>query len=118
MKNILRSMVTIFDRIMGFRGETIVNVPIPPDASSRFQWVGFADPGLEIKAYRHGWDVIDPDDPNDMGWHGPAGLGPENMATAWDGPWRPGTQHRLVIHCWDNEDHLTRMIINLGSPAP
>ena len=109
----------IMDRVVAFRGETVVDLGVPPGIPLHFQWEGFADPGLEIQAYRWGWDVIDPDDPQDIGWHqGMPGLGPEYMSTSWEWPMNPSGVHRLVIHCWDNEEHLTRVMINLWLDGP
>ncbi len=33
----------------------------------------------EIVSYRHGWDLIDPEDPNDPGWAVPPGLSKQNL---------------------------------------
>jgi len=33
----------------------------------------------EIVSFRHGWDIIDPNDPNDPGWAIPPGLTPQNI---------------------------------------
>jgi hypothetical protein len=107
------------DRLVAFRGETIVDLGVPSGNPLHFQWEGFADRGLEIKAYRWGWDVIDPDDPQDIGWHqGLPGLGPEYMEALWGWPLEPGDTHRLVIHCWDNEEHLTRVMIHFRVDGP
>ncbi|MCK9996515.1 MAG: hypothetical protein KAH56_09610 [Candidatus Krumholzibacteria bacterium] len=102
------------DRLVAFRGETIVDLMVLPGMPLHFHWEGFADRGLEIKAYRWGWDILDPDDPLDAGWQQEQpGLGPEYQEAFWDEPLEPGVMHRLVIHCWDNEGQLTRVIIRL-----
>ena len=37
-----------------------------------FTWSGDAESyGGTIAGYRHGWDILDPDDPNDPGWTTP-----------------------------------------------
>ena len=102
---------TLWDVLHAFRGETVLGLVVLPGIPIQFNWQGFADPGLEISAYRWGWDVIDPDDPNDVGWAVLPGLDPANMEALWDRPLEPYEEHHLVIHCWDNEEHLTRMII-------
>jgi hypothetical protein len=102
---------TPWDVKIAFRGETVTGLMVPPGVPLQFNWEGFADPGLEISAYQWGWDVIDPDDPNDIGWSGPPGLDPANMEALWGQPLEPDELHELVIQCWDNEDHLTRMRI-------
>ena len=102
---------TPMDVKVAFRGETVRGLAVLPGIPIQFNWQGFADPGLEIRAYRWGWDVIDPDDPNDSGWSVLPGLDPANMEALWDRPLEQDEVHQLVIHCWDNEKHLTRMII-------
>ena len=109
---------TFMDRLVAYRGETVMDLRVPPGVPLHFQWEGFADRGLEIKAYRWGWDVVDPDDANDPGWNGAPGLGPAHMFADWDAPLEPGSSHRLVIHCWDTEEHLTRVMINFRVDAP
>ncbi|MCP5115980.1 MAG: hypothetical protein GY953_34560, partial [bacterium] len=48
-----------------------------------FQWLASAEVyGGEIASYRHGWDLLDVDDPNDPGWTGPPGLEPEDLYAA------------------------------------
>ncbi len=107
------------DRLVAFRGETIVDLMVLPGMPLHFQWEGFADRGLEIKAYRWGWDILDPDDPLDVNWHQEQpGLGPEYQEAFWDAPLEPGVVHRLVIHCWDNEEHLTRVMIHFRIDGP
>ena len=105
--------------LIGFRGETIMDLSVPPGAPLHFHWEAIADPGLEIQAFRWGWDVTDPNDPHDPGWaQNVPGLGPEYMEAIWDGPLEPGPIHRLVVNCWDNEEHLTRVMINFWVDAP
>ena len=109
---------TFMDRLIAFRGVTVMDLRVPPGVPVHFQWEGFADHDLEIRAYRWGWDVIDPDDPNDPGWNGAPGLGLEHMRSSWERPLEPGQMHSLVINCWDNEEHLTRAIINFSVGEP
>ena len=107
-----------WDRWMAFRGETVIDYRVPPGIPLQFRWEGEADRGLQIKAYRWGWDVRDPGDPNDPGWTVAPGLGPLNMAAYWGAPLEPGMDHRLVIHCWDTEEHLTRAIVRFRVDGP
>jgi hypothetical protein len=55
------------DRFAAFRGVNELNLGVPPGVPLHFRWEGFADDGLEIKAFRWGWDVMDPNDPQDPG---------------------------------------------------
>lgn len=103
--------------LVAYRGETVMYLPLLDQRTLRFAWEASADPGLEIKAYRWGWDLIDPDDPNDPGWSGPAGLGDENRSAVWEWNVTSGAVHQLVIHCWDSEDHLTRARISFELPT-
>lgn len=103
--------------LVAYRGETVLYLPLIDQRTLRFEWNATPDPGLEIKAYRWGWDLIDPDDPNDPGWSGPAGLGAENKSAVWEWNVTSGAVHQLVIHCWDAEDHLTRARISFELPT-
>jgi len=107
------------ERVIAFHGETIVDLNVPPGIPLHFHWEGFADRGLEIKAYRWGWDVLNPDDPLDVGWNqGRPGLGPEYQEAFWEWPLEPGQMHRLVINCWDNEEQLTRVMVQFRMDGP
>ena len=106
------------ERLIGYRGETVMDLRVPPGVPLFFHWEGMADRGLEIRAYRWGWDVMDPGDPNDSGWSAPPGMGPGHMTAAWEAPLEPGAGHRLVVHCWDTEEHLTRVMINFRVDGP
>jgi hypothetical protein len=45
-----------------------------------FSWTASADAyGGVISSYRHGWDLIDVNDPNDPGWAVPPGLSDQNL---------------------------------------
>jgi hypothetical protein len=105
------------DPLVAYRGETVMYLPLLDQRTLRFAWDASADPGLEIKAYRWGWDLIDPDDPEDPGWSGPAGLGAENKSAVWEWNVTSSAVHQLVIHCWDSEDHLTRARISFELPT-
>lgn len=106
------------DRLVAFRGETEAELGMPPGVPIHFHWEGFADRGMEIAAYRWGWDVIDPDDPDDPGWSVEPGLGPDHREAAWAGSLEPGREHRLVVHCRDDERHLTRVIVRFRIDGP
>ena len=45
-----------------------------------FSWSATAESyNGKIVSYRHGWDLIDPEDPNDPGWAVPPGLSKQNL---------------------------------------
>jgi hypothetical protein len=48
-----------------------------------FSWTASAaDYNGVIVSYRHGWDLLDPDDPHDLGWSVPPGLSSQNYFAA------------------------------------
>ncbi len=72
-----------------------------------FQWVADASSyGAEITSYRWGVDIADVDDPDDPGWSGPPGLGPEYQQTG-PLPLVSGI-HNLIIEATDSAGGLTR----------
>lgn len=80
-------------QVGAFRPEVVLSEPFLPTLPStvasyeiaagqplNFYWEGSAAGyNSEIDSYRHGWDLLDPNDPNDPGWAVPAGLEPENL---------------------------------------
>lgn len=72
--------VTICETYLGCPSASVVFNEIAGGQPLNFSWIASADAyGGEIVSYRHGWDLMDPDDPNDPGWAVPPGLAPENM---------------------------------------
>ncbi len=73
-----------------------------------FEWAADASAyGGEIVAYRWGFDLIDPDDPNDPGWDGPPGLDLANRTTG--SVVITGGIHSLTIRAEDDDGGLTRV---------
>lgn len=104
---------------IAYRGENVLDLRVPFGVPLHFGWQGSAEPGLEIQAYRWGWNVVDPSDPQDPGWQqSEPGLGPGYTEAHWEAPLEPGQMYTLVIQCWDNADHLTRAIINFQVSEP
>lgn len=64
-------------------GSTVFSEPydkIASDQPLNFSWTASAAAyNGDIFSYRHGWDLIDPDDPNDPGWSVPPGLNKLNL---------------------------------------
>ena len=72
--------VTICETYLGCPSASQVFNEIAGGQPLNFSWIASAEAyGGEIVSYRHGWDLIDPEDPNDPGWAVPPGLAPENM---------------------------------------
>lgn len=84
----------------------------------RFSWSGTADSYAgSVVAYRYGWDVADPTNPDDPGW----ALQPGNTPQHRQAPVRAfasGT-HTLTVQCFDNSGQETRILIILNVvPVP
>jgi len=104
--------LTVYEPCLGTRRFGGVNSWASHEIASHqplnFSWIATADDYAgEIAAYQWGWDVTDPDDPNDPNWAVMPGLSPQHMSTQ---PVTFGAGiHELTIQCWDNIDLLTRM---------
>jgi hypothetical protein len=83
-----------------------------PNREFELGWSARADSyGGVIKGYRFGWDVHDPNNPQDSAWAGPWGLGEQFQQTrrALD----PGT-YSLTIQCRDHADTVSQVRIIIG----
>jgi len=83
-----------------------------------FSWVADADEyaGV-IDSYRYGWDVVDPNDPDDPGWAILPGLGPDNLRTL-PTSFESGI-HSLTVQVLDNSGLESRLKILLDVvPVP
>lgn len=73
-----------------------------------YSWNANADAyNGEIVSYRHGWDLIDPRDPNDPGWAVPPGLSRQNLF-ANEQSFQEGL-HTFTLRVVDDSDQV-RMI--------
>jgi hypothetical protein len=80
---------------------------ILPAQVMQFSWEAFANAyGGTIVSYRYGFDIMDPDDPNDPGWAVPHGLGVE-FQTTYGFSFYSGI-HNMFIECVDNFGNMTR----------
>jgi hypothetical protein len=96
-----RPEVTVCEVYLGCSGTSQVYHEIASGQPLNFSWVGDASYyGGEIVSYRHGWDLIDPADPNDPGWAVPPGLQPENLY-APERAFQDGL-HRLTLKVVDS----------------
>lgn len=101
-------------RVIGIPGETTVWYEIHPGQELDFSWVGRYVPprdGPFIIAYRYGWDLADPDDPDDPGWALPPGVSPEHLFAPTQ-TFAEGI-HRLTVQCQDDQEALTRVHVQL-----
>ena len=75
--------VTICETFLGCPHSSEIYNEIAGGQPLNFSWIATAEAYAgEIVSYRHGWDLIDPNDPNDPGWAVAPGLAPENMLAA------------------------------------
>ena len=73
-----------------------------------FSWSGSADAyNGTIVAYRHGFDIADPDDPNDPGWAVPPGLEPTNLY-AEKRTFNEGV-HTFIVRVEDNQGQMRQL---------
>ena len=75
--------VVLYETYLGVTSSSSSMNDIAAGQPLNFSWVANGDAyGGTIVSYRHGWDLIDPDDPNDPGWAVQPGLEPANMFAA------------------------------------
>jgi len=75
-----RPDVTICEPFLGCPSASEIYNEIASGQPLNFSWIADASSyGGTIVSYRHAWDLVDPDDPNDPGWAVPPGLEPENL---------------------------------------
>jgi len=93
----------------------IVNVM--PDEPIQFFWR--AGDGVALNntvTYRYGWNVTDPDDPQDPGWYGPPTAGYKSQQTQPRTVWEGAVC--LTIERWDGPRLLVRATIEVwGQPV-
>jgi len=117
-----RPLLVVRERFLGtFSGVSVIapsTIDIAKNQPLRFQWSGDASSyGGTIAGYRYGWDVTEPDDPNDPGWQVQFGLSDAHM----EAPVRTfgSGQHTLLIQCIDNSGLMTEARIILSVvPVP
>ena len=86
---------------------------IIPGQSLQFYWVGTAeDYGGIITAYRYGWDIVDPENPDDPGWSVAAGNTPQHRSANAQ-TFSAGT-HNFTVQVWDDTEQLTRFVWTLN----
>lgn len=83
LANFFRPDVTLVEPFLGQAVSTTTTSEVAGGQPLNFSWTATADAYAgEIVSYRHGWDLIDVDDPNDLGWAVPPGLGETNLFAA------------------------------------
>ncbi|MCB1182671.1 hypothetical protein KDM41_04500 [bacterium] len=75
-----RPLVVLSEPFLGTSSATeTVTIEIAGGQPLNFSWTASADLyGADIASMRHGWDLVDPDDPGDPGWAVPPGLAAVN----------------------------------------
>lgn len=75
-----RPAVTLSEPFLPTVTSTEASYEIAGGQPINFSWTANAiSYNGSIVSYRHGWDLIDPDDPNDPGWSVPPGLSRQNL---------------------------------------
>jgi hypothetical protein len=108
----LSPLLVVEEDHLGHRDATGVIWCSPNDIAPRqevsFRWDASADHyGGSIVSYRYGWDLQDPDNPDDPAWSLAPGLGSQHTHSAARS-FDAGT-HTLYIETRDNSDQLTRL---------
>ena len=71
--------LTVVETYLGQVSTNSSPEPLPAGRPLKFAWSGDAgDYNGIITSYRHGWDLVDVNDPNDPGWAVPPGMGEQN----------------------------------------
>ncbi|HOX25742.1 MAG TPA: hypothetical protein PLL30_10765 [Candidatus Krumholzibacteria bacterium] len=87
-------------------------VPLEPGQAVQFFWRGACDLSIsDAPAYRHGWNVQDPDDADDPGWCGPLGGSPADCQTE-ERIILNGSEF-LTIERWDSGTLTVRVVYEL-----
>jgi hypothetical protein len=77
-----RPFVDVYEETLGQISRDPVPIAIDPGQVVAFYWwVDARDYNGMIASCRHGWDLLDPNDPLDPGWAVEPGLDPANLAT-------------------------------------
>ncbi len=75
--------VTVFETYLPSSSSRAVTWPIAGGQPLNFSWTANANAyNGKIVSMRHGWDIVDPRDPNDPGWAVPPGLSEQNRKAA------------------------------------
>ncbi len=75
--------VTLVEPFLGSPASSVRFNEIAGGQPLNFRWTATAeDYNGKIVSYRHGWDLVDPDDPADPGWAVPPGLSEQNLFAA------------------------------------
>lgn len=77
--NVYRPDFVVSDPYLGLKSQSEWSSDIAGGQPLNFSWTATADPyNGNIISMRHGWDVVDVNDPNDPGWAVPPGLSEQN----------------------------------------
>ena len=115
-------LLTVRERYLGQRLATGMNSRTTSDIAQgqpvEFEWYATAeDYAGVISAYRYGWDLSDPNDPDDPNW----AVQPGNSALHRRSPslsFATGT-HTLTVQAWDEAQQMTRFTWILDiAPVP
>jgi hypothetical protein len=108
-----RPEVTLCETFLGCTSVSVSHNEIAAGQPLNFSWIGdAAHYGGTIVSYRHGWDLVDPEDPNDPGWVVPAGLEPENFYDP-ERSFNDGL-HTFTLVVTDDSSEVTQLVWTLS----
>ncbi|MFT5232651.1 MAG: hypothetical protein ACI9UK_001123 [Candidatus Krumholzibacteriia bacterium] len=80
LKGFYKPVVTVLDPFLGATTSSEKSDEIASGQPLNFSWIASAEGyNGNIISYRHGWDLLSVDDPNDQGWAVPPGLSTSNL---------------------------------------
>lgn len=106
-----RPGITVNELYLGTTGTSTGN-EIAAGQPLNFSWVATSEHyNGTVVSYRHGWDLLDSDDPNDPGWAVPPGLSEQNRF-AEENSFQEG-DHRFFIRVVDDSGNVATFVWNL-----
>ncbi len=104
--------VLLAEQYLGQSTTTEMSFEIAATQPLNFSWTATPGTGAgSIVSYRHGWDLVDVDDPNDPGWAVPPGVGSANLY-AVERAFADGI-HTFTVRVEDNLGQVRIMIRTL-----
>ena len=107
-QNMYRPSFTVFESYLGQQTGSEATSPIAGGQPLNFSWTVNADAyNGKVISLRHGWDIVDVNNPNDPGWAVPPGLGAQNRR-AVERSFNEGL-HTFVLRVEDDSQQVRTM---------
>ena len=111
IEEVLNPAVLLCEYHLGCWQETLSAYEIAAGQPLNFAWIADASAYAgTIVSYRHGWDLADPEDPNDPGWAVPPGLS-EGHLQADEKSFQDGL-HTFWLRVVDDSTNITLMRVD------